>query len=788
MTARKPLVRSDTTGLSEATTLNNADVGLGNVTNDVQVKAAIGTEIGDLISFSAAATPVRVAPNTSTVQKFLAQTGNGSTSDLPSWQTFPSHGSFTYYLTNTASDVSTYLQSTIAPYSPKTTQNYSGIGTSPVVLKNWVTVPGSPGLTFIPAGTYILHIHTSNTGPGNVYLYGELWECNSAGVDIAKIGTTETTRDVSGAYLGNTEAEYEISFINANVYILSSTASRLVLRLYGVASGGTRGAEVYVGGTADTHIELPASTVDATNFVPYTGATGDVNLGAHSLTGTQLISNIATGTPPLSVTSTTPVPNLSIGGNAATVTNATFTTAFTNNGGAGTITWPVAGATLVIPTGGGTLGTGAFTAAYVLPVATSSILGGIMPDGLSLSISATGKVGVNPPYLPSKQGAVYSQSGLYEYINQIARGGQFVPEVNAYTHGVTALVTAYFGGCYSVGQNRIYLIPYHQATASVWHYLDCSNGSITSYTHGVTAVDQAYGGGVYSPNQKRIYMVPNGQSTAAVWHYIDCTNSSVVAYTHGATVFAGGYFGGIYSPTQDRIYMIPFGQGSAAIWHYIDCTNGSVVAYTHGASVIGSAYLGGCLSPAQNRIYMVPSAQATTSVWHYIDCTNGSIVAYTHGATTVSLPYRGASYSPFQNRIYFSPFNQATASVWHYIDCSSGSIVAYTHGATAVASGYFGSCFVPTQNRIYLTPFNQATASVWHYIDCLSGSIVAYTHGATAVVGAYFGGIYSPLQNRNYFVPYNEGTAAVWHYIDCDCGDGTYPSKWLMSGPIFNKY
>lgn len=109
--------------------------------------------------------------------------------------------------------------------------------------------------------------------------------------------------------------------------------------------------------------------------------------GNVSLSG-QLSSTLATGTAPFSVVSTTPVTNLSIGGNAATVTNATLTTALTNNGGAGTLTWPAAGATLTIPTGGGTLGTGAFATAYTLPTATNSVLGGVKPDGTTITNSS----------------------------------------------------------------------------------------------------------------------------------------------------------------------------------------------------------------------------------------------------------------------------------------------------------------------------------------------------------------------------------------------------------------
>ncbi len=95
--------------------------------------------------------------------------------------------------------------------------------------------------------------------------------------------------------------------------------------------------------------------------------------------------------------------------------------------------------------------------------------------------------------------------------------------------------------------------------------------TVTPYTHGATVVALGYCGGVFSPTQGRIYFAPYNQCTAAVWHYIDCTNGSVVAYTHGATVVALGYWGGVYDPAKNRIYMIPYTQSTAAVWHYIDC-------------------------------------------------------------------------------------------------------------------------------------------------------------------------------------------------------------------------
>jgi hypothetical protein len=52
-------------GLISSPTLTATNVGLGNVTNDAQIKASIGTTKGDLITFSGSATPVRLGAGAS---------------------------------------------------------------------------------------------------------------------------------------------------------------------------------------------------------------------------------------------------------------------------------------------------------------------------------------------------------------------------------------------------------------------------------------------------------------------------------------------------------------------------------------------------------------------------------------------------------------------------------------------------------------------------------------------------------------------------------------------------
>lgn len=199
-----------------------------------------------------------------------------------------------------------------------------------------------------------------------------------------------------------------------------------------------------------------------------------------------------------------------------------------------------------------------------------------------------------------------------------------------YSHGITALNNGYVGGCLAP-DGKIYLAPYSQATATVWHYIDStitpgSAGCVVAYTHGVTTVDGAYYGAVLAPDDK-IYLLPFHQSTATVWHYIDTTITPgsaghVVAYTHGASVTATGYAGGSLAP-DGKIYLTPNAQSTAAVWHYIDTTKtpgtvGHVVAYSHNSTGITGTYVFGSVVTTNGRIYLTPSTQGTATVWHYI--------------------------------------------------------------------------------------------------------------------------------------------------------------------------
>jgi len=266
---------------------------VGNGGADIVASAAM-TALGDTIYGGAAGVVTDLPGNTSTIQKFLSQTGTGSASAAPSWQTTPAQGAFLYYFTDTASSpTATYLQMLLGPYTPKTTLSFTSLsGTS--VLKDWATQAGSPGLTFIPAGQFEFHIHAAQTGGTKATtLYAEFWEVSSAEVDIARIGTSESSSALTGS-----EAEYRLFFTTANTYTMTSTSSRIVARVYAAVAGGGSAPTValYVGGEADSHIALPSVTVDASSFVPYSGATTGVDFGAFAET----VDDISTPSAPSS--------------------------------------------------------------------------------------------------------------------------------------------------------------------------------------------------------------------------------------------------------------------------------------------------------------------------------------------------------------------------------------------------------------------------------------------------------------------------------------------------------
>ena len=176
-----------------------------------------------------------------------------------SWAAIPFGANQTYYFYPTNSDVANYLGDSTDPDAVQTILTKAGFSSGTTVVTNWITPPGSPGVSFIPAGQYEFHIHAAKSaGVKSALLYAEIWEANAAGADIFKIGTTESSPTLAGS-----ETEYRLFFGDGDVYSMASTASRIDCRVYTTVSGaGTAPTvQLYIGGESDSHISLPATVL-----------------------------------------------------------------------------------------------------------------------------------------------------------------------------------------------------------------------------------------------------------------------------------------------------------------------------------------------------------------------------------------------------------------------------------------------------------------------------------------------------------------------------------------------
>ena len=247
------------------------------------------TTLGDMIYEDSTPAANRVAGNTTASLECLLQIGDGTFSASPYWDTCPTQANATYYFTDTASSpTATYLQMTAMHPAVLASLSHAGVASN-AVLNNFATNAGTPGVTTIPPGAFDCHVRSYKAGGSTTTLYCEIWEVSATEVDIARIGTTEQSPPLT-----TFETGYDLHYIQNGTYTLTSSASRIVARVW-ENSVAAPTIVLTVGGTSDAHLELPSNTLDITNFVPYTGATTNVALGVNGITGAPFTGDSGAG-------------------------------------------------------------------------------------------------------------------------------------------------------------------------------------------------------------------------------------------------------------------------------------------------------------------------------------------------------------------------------------------------------------------------------------------------------------------------------------------------------------
>jgi len=153
-------------------------------------------------------------------------------------------------------------------------------------IVNFSTDEGIPGIEIIPPGMGYYHIHGKQTAGTKIatiyYKFYAVFADNSTSL-IATSGE-------SNVFTGD---EAVINVWCSHEEILLNSTDRFLIQMYGEVSGaGTDPQiELYIEGHTASRFSLPGPVASTANFVPYTGAIKNLDLGSYNITADYFIGN-----------------------------------------------------------------------------------------------------------------------------------------------------------------------------------------------------------------------------------------------------------------------------------------------------------------------------------------------------------------------------------------------------------------------------------------------------------------------------------------------------------------
>lgn len=221
---------------------------------------------------------------TSTAGNCLQSDANGTITNAPC----PSASAIQFYFYSTSSSIAGYKTMTQPEQSGSVNYVTSTSVTNNQLLMSWITPTSSPNLTFIPSGQHVIHIHAyQSAGTKTSQLYAQIYKRDVSGTETL-LGTTPV-----GSILTSVEADNSLS---TNLNATSTLATdRLVVKIYASVSGGGSAPDVVIGFSDATGAgyRLPSSGATNLVFVPYTGATQNLDMGVYGVSSTALTSTYA---------------------------------------------------------------------------------------------------------------------------------------------------------------------------------------------------------------------------------------------------------------------------------------------------------------------------------------------------------------------------------------------------------------------------------------------------------------------------------------------------------------
>jgi hypothetical protein len=193
-----------------------------------------------------------------------------------------------YEFANTITTGGYYSATWLADFvaQPGPAQVTTTVSTTPTLLGGFITATGFPGITTIPVGLITIAYETQKASGTTAYqTYAEIYKYSTSNVE-----TLLNTSGFSTATATNFLIQQAVTDYVSTPLTLDAT-DRILIKVYAVmTSGASRNITLSFDDNTNSGLQLPALPASITNFVPYTGATANVNLGTYNLSTTGNVS------------------------------------------------------------------------------------------------------------------------------------------------------------------------------------------------------------------------------------------------------------------------------------------------------------------------------------------------------------------------------------------------------------------------------------------------------------------------------------------------------------------
>lgn len=223
------------------------------------------------------ATTIVFPPNKGSPDYMLFTDGNGNTS----WKPQLAELSAEYYLSPYPSDISPYLLMLSSPTVglSASTRTFTVDGT--IIISTYITPIGFPNALSIPEGTWQTHIWGANTSPPgskNLFVKADVYKRTSGGVETLLFSFPGVQ------FVSAVPTQYEM--YSAQTAFSLDTTDRIFIKYsaYNSGIGTIPTLEAYRDNNYYSDLDIPQVAANVGTYVPYSGATADVDLGSHKLT------------------------------------------------------------------------------------------------------------------------------------------------------------------------------------------------------------------------------------------------------------------------------------------------------------------------------------------------------------------------------------------------------------------------------------------------------------------------------------------------------------------------